>query len=252
MASKRHDGPLLVQKSLYPEGEGICHAIVVHPPAGIAGGDRLSLFARAGKDSHAVLATPGAAKWYRSAGAWALQKLAIDIDENAVLECLPQETIFFDGALADLRTDIRLARGACYLGWEILCFGRGGAGKPVAQGEFKMLTRVEIEARPIFIERGKFEAGGEQFVSPAGMGGKSVCGTLLAVSSACDPALIDACRAVRPERGECGVSLLPGVLVARYLGDSSESAKNYFIQMRRILRPALMNCEASDLRIWST
>ena len=93
LATRRHEGPLVVQKPLYPEGDAVCHAIVVHPPAGIAGGDELELEARADEGAHALLTTPGAGKWYRSGGPWARQDMVLEAGKDACLEWLPQETI---------------------------------------------------------------------------------------------------------------------------------------------------------------
>ena len=48
------------------------------------------------------------------------------------------------------------------------------------------------------------------------------------------------------------MTLLPGILLARYLGDSSEAARRYFIALWRILRPRLTGLEAIEPRIWQT
>jgi urease accessory protein len=240
LARKRHDGPLVVQKALYPEGGEVCHAIVVHPPAGIAGGDELSLSVHADKSASALLTTPGAGKWYRSAGPWASQKLAFDV--SGTLEWLPQETIVYDGALADLSTELRLAHDARYFGWEILCLGRTGSGERFSRGTIRLSTRIHRNNKLAWLERGRIEGGGKLMQSEAGLGGHTVCGTLVAVAPD-----------IAPQRAEgLAVTALPGVLVARYLGDSSEEAKHLFARLWGALRPGLLGREAHEPRIWRT
>jgi len=240
LARRRHDGPLVVQKALYPEGGDVCHAIVVHPPAGIAGGDELRLDVDSGEAAHALLTTPGAGKWYRSGGPWAAQRLAFDV--AGALEWLPQETIVYDGALADISTDVRLAGEARYLGWEILCLGRTGSGERFSRGTIRLSTRIQRNGKLVWLERGRIEGGGKLMQSPAGLSGHTVCGTLVA-----------AAREISPQRAEgLAVTRLPGLLVARYLGDSSEEAKQLFARLWATIRPALLGREAHPPRIWRT
>ena len=248
LAKKRHDGPLVVQKALYPEGEEVWHAIIVHPPAGIAGGDVLRLDVEAGKGAHALLTTPGAGKWYRSAGPWASLMLAFSVAPGAALEWLPQETILYDGARASLRAEVHLQEGATYIGWEILCLGRTGSGERFEHGECRLHTSVLLDERLIWLERGGFSGNDELLRSPAGFAGCTVAGTMTAVGPVPDD-LLAACRGVETPRG--AVTRLPGLLVARYLGDSGSEARRYFAALWRLLRPAFSARAGIDPRIWS-
>jgi urease accessory protein len=252
LSARRHDGPLVVQKPFYPEGDAVCHSIVVHPPAGIAGGDALTIAVQARENAGALLTTPGAGKWYRSAGPWAQQHIAFDVAAGATLEWLPQETIVFDGALAQLRSEIRLVGDARYLGWEVLCLGRTGSGESYTRGECRTRTLIERDGRPLWLERAGIEGGGGALASPAVLAGQPVTGTFVATAPGIERELLLACREPKPASGEGAVTLLPGLLVARYLGASSEAAKNYFIQLWRILRPALTGRAAHEPRIWRT
>jgi urease accessory protein len=252
LATRSHDGPLVVQKPLYPEGDAVCHTIIVHPPAGIAGGDELDLDIRLAASAQALLTTPGAGKWYRSGGPWARMRVALRVQEGACLEWLPQETIVFDGALADMAIDIDLEGDARYMGWDVICLGRTGSGERYTHGECRLSTRIRRDGKPLWLERGRIEGGGALMGSPVGLGGHSVFGTFAATILPTDAGLVAACRAVEPTAGDAAVTLLPGLLVARYLGDSSESARDYFEAVWRRVRPAVAQRDAATPRIWRT
>ncbi|MBS1132172.1 MAG: Urease accessory protein UreD [Proteobacteria bacterium] len=256
LRENRHRGPLRVQKALYPEGDAVCQAIVLHPPSGIAGGDHLAISAEVGEGSHAQLTTPGAGKWYRSGGVEASQRVAFTVGEGATLEWLPQETILFDGARARMETQLDLAADSRYIGWDILCLGRAAAGERFVNGRFDLFFRVDRDNAPIWIERGGFDGSDPMLNSPAGWAGATVCGTLLCAFPEWPmqaSALLEACRKIIPADGaNHGLSALPGMLVARYLGDSSEAARLWFAELWAILRPACCGRPAVTPRIWNT
>lgn len=256
LRDNRHHGPLRVQKALYPEGEGVCQAIVLHPPSGIAGGDHLQISATVGAGAHAQLTTPGAGKWYRSGGPEASQRLELTVEEGAALEWLPQETIVFDGARARMETRVRLAADSRFIGWDILCLGRAAAGERFEHGRFDLLCRVERGGAPIWLERGGFDGADPMLASPAGWAGHGVGGTLLCAFPDLPrqaAGLLEALRAIAPGDGAShGITALPGVLVARYLGDNSEAARLWFARLWQTLRPACCGRPAVPPRIWNT
>lgn len=252
LAERRHDGPLAVRKPLYPEGDEVCHAIVVHPPGGIAGGDRLELTVRAKAGTRALLTTPGAGTWHRTVGPWAHQHVALEAGAGAVLEWLPQETIVFEGAAAELESEIRLAPDAGFIGWEIIRLGRTPSGERFTRGQLRTRTSIRRDGRLAWLERARLEGGSDLLDSPLGLAGEPVFGTLLAAGPRVDVGLVAACRGPHPSAGTGAVTGLPGVLVARYLGASSEAAREYFARLWAVVRPVLAGRAAVEPRIWQS
>lgn len=254
LSRREHFGPLRVQKALYPEGPEICHTIVLHPPSGIAGGDELEIAVALGSGAHALLTTPGAGKWYRSTGALATQTLCFELAENSVLEWLPQETIVFNAALANMRTEVTLAPGACFFGQEVLCLGRRAMNERFDQGRLHLGTDIRLGDQLLWHERGQIEGDSMLMHSPTGLAGFSVSATLLVAGREIAKEILAACREKLPAEIDArhGITALPQLFVARYLGHSSEAAKTWFADLWTVLRPALIGKKAEIPRIWST
>lgn len=253
LVERMHSGPLVVQKPLYPEGERICHAVIVHPPGGIAGGDQLRLLADIETGAHALLTTPGAGKWYKANGLNASQQLQFALAENAVLEWLPQETILFDAAQAQMTTRVDLCGNAKYAGWEILCLGRRAAGEKFAQGSLRQCVQFWRNGELIWSEAANVQAGDRALLSPAGMNGRSVSATFTLAAGAVASAIVAACREIIPRAGnQYGITALPEIFVARCIGDSAEQARDYFEMLWKILRPWYAQTEMQRPRIWNT
>lgn len=257
LVRRQHHGPLRVQKALYPEGPETCHAIVLHPPAGIAGGDRLEIDIELGADAQALLTTPGAGKWYRSPAdgqLWAEQAVNIRVGAGATAEWLPQESIVFSGAEARMRTAVELAEGARYIGVETLCFGRRASGETFDRGNLQVASDIRLDGKPLWQERGRIAGGSALLDSPIGLAGYSVCSTVLAAGVDADARTLAACRgASSKEAGaQYGVSAMPKLFVGRYLGHSAEAARDWFVALWQQLRPIIAGRDAVVPRIWNT
>jgi urease accessory protein len=246
---RRHKGPLRVQKHLYAEGPQICQHIIVHPPGGIAGGDRLDISASVGPDAWAQITSPGAAKWYRAAGP-AYQQLALKVASGATLEWLPQETIVFSAAQAELSTCIELEGDARLFYWDVVALGRPASGECFDLGHFQAQLDIRRDGRLLWHERQRIVGGDGLLDSPIGLDGQPVFATLL-VTGEIDSDLLEKCRSLPNEvRGD--LTQLPGLLVARCLASEALLARGWLIDVWRLLRPALLGREAVAPRIWST
>jgi urease accessory protein len=84
------------------------------------------------------------------------------------------------------------------------------------------------------------------------LAGKPVFGTLFCSGPTPGKELLEDLRKIVPEEGEGAVTQLPDILLARYLGASTEAAKRWFAALWRALRPALCGRAAVEPRIWRT
>ena len=246
---RRHKGPLRVQKHLYAEGPEVCQHIIVHPPGGIAGGDRLDISATVGHNAWAQLTSPGAAKWYRAAGP-AYQQLRLRVEAGATLEWLPQETIVYSAAQAELTTEIDLEGDAKLLYWDIIALGRPASGERFDAGHFQAQLNIRRDGHLLWHERQRVSGADGLLDSPIGLDGHPVFATLL-ITGEVDGELLERCREL-PSQVRGNLTQLPGLLVARCLASEALHARAWLIELWRLLRPELLGRTAVPPRIWST
>lgn len=254
----RHDGPLRVLKSLYPEAPQVCHSVLVHPPGGIVGGDVLAIDATLADNAHALITTPGATRFYRSLGEPALQDVQVKAAAGARLEWLPLETLAYSGCIAETRMRFELAPGAEMIGWDVLALGLPASDQGFERGSYTQ----SIDLPGCWLERGRIAADDARLLdSPLGWDGQRVLATLwFAAGSALRAerreALLDAARASVGDnalRERCGATAANDrVVVLRALAPRVEPAMQLLAAVWARWREAAWQLPACTPRVWRT
>jgi len=253
LVERTHSGPLRMQKPLYPEGGAVCHAIIIHPPGGVVGGDQLAVDATVGEGAHALLTSPGAAKWYRANGHVSGQHIVLRAGSGAAIEWLPQESIFFDQACVRLRHEVELAPDASYIGCDIVCLGRSASGEVFSTGGISQQVQIRRGGKLLWWEQGVLAAGGALMASPLGLAGHTVCATLIAVGAPVPAAVLAAVRGIAVPAGAAfGATHMKSLVVVRLLCGDSEAARRVMLAAWQLLRPAMLGRDAVVPRIWNT
>lgn len=252
-----HDGPLRILQSLWPEGDAVCHNVLVHPPGGLVGGDTLEVRVTAGAGSHGLVTTPGASRFYRSDGAEAVQQVEVHLQSGARLEWLPLEALHYSGCLAHNRLRMRLEAGAELLGWDVAALGLPQAQQPFVRG--RVLQHIELEGA--WLERGRIAADDLRLMDgPLGLAGQRCLATLFFccgrdIPRARRDALLDCARellaghALAPTAAATAPG--PRVVVVRVLAPLVEPAMQLLKSVRRAWRPLLWDLDQADPRGWA-
>lgn len=258
VARYEHDGPLRILQSLYPEGDAICHNVLVHPPGGLVGGDTLDIAATVAPGAHGLVTTPGATRFYRSTGPLALQRSHLTLAEGARLEWLPLEALCYSACNAENHLTLNLAPGAECMGWDVTALGLPHADQPFVQGRFVQHLTVP----GLWLERGVIDAADERLLqSPLGLAGQRCMASMFfAAGTALDrnrrDAALDAARAVmdaHPTLTATAGATSPNtqMVVVRVLAPQVEPAMQLLKAVRMAWRKEMWALQGEAPRIWA-
>ncbi|GKS98971.1 urease accessory protein UreD [Acidovorax sp. SUPP3434] len=257
VARFEHGGPLRILQSLYPEGDAVCHNVLVHPPGGLVGGDTLDIRTTVAAGAHGLVTTPGATRFYRSTGAPALQRAHAVLAPGARLEWLPLEALCYNACQAENRLTLEVAPGAECLGWDVTALGLPHAGQPFESGRFTQ----HIEVPGVWLERGRIDAADRLLLDgPLGLAGHRCMASVFFIAGEAltrerREGALDAARAAidaHPLATTAGAtSPHPNVVVVRVLAPVVEPAMGLLQAVWAAWRAQCWGMAAQRPRTWS-
>ena len=252
-----HQGPLRILQSLYPEGDQICHNVLVHPPGGLVGGDTLDIQVNVAEGAHALVSTPSATRFYKSGGQAALQQVTATLAPGARLEWLPLEAIAYNDCEATNRAIFNLAPSSELMAWDVTALGLPSSDMAFTKGHFQQ----HLEIPGVWLERGNLRGDDTRWLnSPLGLAGQKCLASLVFASGHnIEPQraaqALEAAREVleaHPLRLQAGVTCAhPQVIVLRVMSPLVEPSMNLLKQVWAVWRHTLWALPSTPPRIWS-
>jgi len=126
---------------------------------GVLAGDRLELKVEVGPRATVQLTSTGATRIYRSprAAAVARQTIQLNVEDDGLLEYLPDQLIPFAGSRYRQETQITLGKNAGLFWWETIAPGREARDEVFAYELLQLKTSISTEGEPLALENMKLE-----------------------------------------------------------------------------------------------
>ena len=250
LSTRKHIGPLTIQRPFYPEGD-LCHLYLLHPPGGIVGGDQLSIEVNTDSNSSSLLTTPGATKVYRTSDhKHSTINQNFIVAEDSSFEWLPMETIVFPGANSQFSSKLLLSGNARVAAWEVYCLGRPAINESFDFGSLNFSLELWRDGIPILFDKlmiDKTELG-----NIVGLRSFPVFGTF--IISKTNKKVLETVRAMMIETDSCvtGVTQIEDIIIVRSLAKKTYLMQDLFKKIWQTVRPLVFNREATIPRIWAT
>jgi urease accessory protein len=217
--------------------------VFLNTAGGLTGGDRLDYAVELAAGAAAVATTQAAERAYRALAGRARVRVRLRLGPGADLAWLPQETILYDGAALDRRTEADLDPGARLVIAEMLVLGRAAMGERVGRIDLTDWREVRRSGAPVLVEPVRLtdaalaRAGGAALLK----GARALATVALVADDA--EARLDALRAALPEGA--AASAWEGRCVARILALGAR-------ELRRAVAAALAALDPRPLpKVWA-
>jgi len=173
-----------------------------------------------------MVTSQAAEKVYRALNEPAHVTTRLKARESSRLAWLPQETILFNWARLQRMTEIELFSGTELLALESLVLGRAAHGEIVVGGSISDTWRVKKDGRLIWVD--SFCITDETFAHvyrKALLSNCSAIATLIYFGSDLDKRLEFLREILLPMECNCAVTLVAGLIVARFAANQSSDLK---------------------------
>lgn len=211
-------------------------AVFLNTSGGLTGGDDLSYSASLGTGTKAVVTTQTAERAYRSTDGAAQMRVALQVGAGGFLDWLPQETILFDGAALERRTELSLAEGAGALMLETIVLGRAAMGETLARIRLRDWRVVERAGAPVWLEPLALDNRALN-TGPAGLDGQRAFATLALITPEAEAQLAPLRRVLDQPGVVAAASALPGRLILRAHAADAWPLRQQIARALSVLRP---------------
>lgn len=248
LALNRHEGPLMVQKPFYPEKA--CHIYMLHPPGGIASCDELNVKVNALKGTKVLITTPGATKYYKTDSRRSSVRQDIYVDEDASVEFLPAQNIFYKGTRTKVCTSIYLTGNASFSFRDISKFGIKEEDFPFDNSSYLNVIRIIKDGKLVFKESTLID-GNDDYSGIASMNSNPYVGTFIC-SKVSESTMEGIEKILESENFTASAGIINNFTVIRFLGAKNEPIENAIVQIWALTRKENVSLSPCYPRIWST
>lgn len=264
MVRNLHYGPLVVQKPFYPEVA--CHVYLLHPPGGVASCDHLCVEAKANEHSQVLITTPGATKFYKGDNSYSLFEQNFFVENDASLEYLPAQNIFYKGTHTKVKTTFYLKDNSRFAFRDVSKCGMKDEERPFENSSlFNTVTIVE-NGKEKLIET-SFIDGQDDLEALSGNYGCVYTGTYI-TNKVCEETL-DKIRAIldsykdngsfeHPQRYDpnfrfyVAAGVVDNYTVVRFLSSQNEAIEKAIVDIWKLTRFETVGLKPCLPRIWTT